>query len=214
GLHYLIREAAGAGGGAQLPTPDATGNINMSATSGKVALVTSTAALTCGSACHAAAGVRDYIGYGSANDLEGPGAAPTLPHPTRDLRAAAGATDTDNNAADFAAGAPNPRNASGGGGGTRIHDIEGAAHISPMNGQAVTGIPGVVTAKTTNKFFMQDPTPDANLATSEGIVVFTSPPPTVAVGDSVTVNGTANEFRPGGSSGATNLTTTAIVSPP
>src|SRR5262249_52594703 len=68
GLHYLIREAAGAGGGAQLPTPDATGNINMSATSAKVALVTSTAALTCGSVCHAAAGVRDYIGYGSAND--------------------------------------------------------------------------------------------------------------------------------------------------
>src|SRR5919106_2856391 len=35
GRHYLVQEAAGAGGSQDLPTPNATGNISMSATSGK-----------------------------------------------------------------------------------------------------------------------------------------------------------------------------------
>jgi predicted extracellular nuclease len=213
GVHYLVGEAAGAGGGAALPTPDATGSTNMSASSGKVAVVTTTAALTCGSVCHAAAGVRDFVGYGSANDHEGAGTAPTISNTTADLRAAAGATDSDNNAADFAAGAPTPRNKAAGGGGTRIHDIQGAAHISPKNGQPVTGVPGIVTAKTGTLFWMQDPSPDAAPSTSEGIEVFTSTAPAVAVGDSVTVSGTVSEFRPGGASGATNLTTTEITGP-
>ena len=38
GHHYLIGEAAGAGGTQNLPTPQVTGTINLSATSGKVAL--------------------------------------------------------------------------------------------------------------------------------------------------------------------------------
>ena len=38
GKHYLIQEAAGAGGTLFLPDPDATGTIAMSATAGKVAL--------------------------------------------------------------------------------------------------------------------------------------------------------------------------------
>src|SRR6187399_526074 len=42
GGYYLVQEAAGAGAGASLPTPDATGAIAMSATTGKVALVSST----------------------------------------------------------------------------------------------------------------------------------------------------------------------------
>ncbi len=43
GGHYLVQEGAGAGGTTALPTPDATGAIAMSATAGKVALVTSAA---------------------------------------------------------------------------------------------------------------------------------------------------------------------------
>ena len=65
-----MQEAHGAGGTTPLPTPDATGTIAMSATAGKVALVTSAAALTCGADCDAAAGVRDFVGYGAANDFE------------------------------------------------------------------------------------------------------------------------------------------------
>ncbi len=41
GSYYLVQEAQGAGGTTPLPTPDATGTIAMSGTSGKVALVTS-----------------------------------------------------------------------------------------------------------------------------------------------------------------------------
>ena len=48
---------------------------------------------------------------------------------------------------------------------------------------------------------MQDPNPDSNDATSEGIFVFTSSAPAVSVGDAVRVGGTVQEFRSGGASG-------------
>src|SRR5256886_10458659 len=35
---------------------------------------------------------------------------------------------------------------------TFIHDIQGAAHISPLNGQTLGNVPGIVTAKRTNGF--------------------------------------------------------------
>jgi hypothetical protein len=97
--------------------------------------------------------------------------------------------------------------------GTRIRDIQGAAHISPLNGQTVNNVPGIVTARTSNGFYLQDPNPDTNDGTSEGIFVFTSTAPIVAVGDSIQVSGTVSEFRPGGSGGSGNLTTTQISSP-
>src|SRR5919109_46489 len=94
-----------------------------------------------------------------------------------------------------------------------IHDIQGAAHISPRAGQTVSNVNGIVTAKRSNGFYVQDPNPDADPATSEGIFVFTSSAPSsVNVGDAVKVNGRVQEFRPGGSSSA-NLTTTELTSP-
>ncbi|WP_051503201.1 MULTISPECIES: endonuclease/exonuclease/phosphatase family protein [Nostocales] len=96
-------------------------------------------------------------------------------------------------------------------GNIRIRDIQGTAHISPLNGQAVNNVPGIVTAIASNGFYLQDPNPDNNDATSEGIFVFTSSAPTVSVGSSILVNGTVSEFRPGGS--VDNLTTTQITSP-
>jgi uncharacterized protein len=94
---------------------------------------------------------------------------------------------------------------------TPIHNIQGATHISPLNGTTVR-TNGTVVAKTTNGFWMQDPTPDADEATSEGIFVFTSAAPTVAVGDAVSVSARVQEFRPGGASNG-NLTTTELTSP-
>ncbi|MGE3913291.1 MAG: endonuclease/exonuclease/phosphatase family protein, partial [Chloroflexota bacterium] len=94
---------------------------------------------------------------------------------------------------------------------TRIREIQGAAHISPLVGQAVTSVPGIVTALKNNGFYLQDPSPDADNATSEAIFVFTSSVPTVSVGMSVLVNGNVAEFRPGGA--ATNLTITEITGP-
>ena len=94
----------------------------------------------------------------------------------------------------------------------RIHEIQGAAHRSPLEGQLVGTVPGIVTAKRSNGFNLQDPDPDASDATSEGIFVFTgTAPASIAVGDAVTVNGSVSEFRPGGA--ATNLSTTELISP-
>jgi predicted extracellular nuclease len=216
GGHYLVQESAGAGGTTPLPTPDATGSILMSATAGKVALVTASGALTCGADCDTAAGVKDFVGYGSANDFE-TAPAPGLSNTTAALRGTG--PDTDNNAADFTAGTPNPRNTGStepppdpGVPGLSIADIQGAAHRSPREGVKVAEVPGVVTARTGNGFWFQDPSPDADPATSDGLFVFTSSAPTVAVGDAVTVTGFVAEFRPGGAT-STNLSTTELTTP-
>jgi hypothetical protein len=96
---------------------------------------------------------------------------------------------------------------------TPIHDIQGAGHISAKVGQSVSNVNGIVTAKRANGYYMQDPSPDATDATSEGIFVFTSSAPTsVSVGDAVRVSGQVQEFRPGGAS-SINLTTTEIAFP-
>lgn len=111
--YYLVQEAAGAGGSTALPTPDATGSLAMSGSKGKVALVSNTTALTCESSCVGTTGVVDFVGYGPANEYEGTGPAPTLSNTTADSRTPVG-TDTDDNAADFTAGAPTPQNSGGG----------------------------------------------------------------------------------------------------
>lgn len=93
-----------------------------------------------------------------------------------------------------------------------IHDIQGAGHISPLNGAHVV-TSGIVTAVDTTGargFWIQDPNPDANDATSEAIFVFTGAVPTVSVGDAVRVEGDVNEFK---GSDANNLTITEIDSP-
>ncbi|MEU9448477.1 endonuclease/exonuclease/phosphatase family protein [Streptomyces sp. NPDC048277] len=100
--------------------------------------------------------------------------------------------------------------------GLRIHDIQGTTRISPYAGQKVTDVPGIVTATRTygssRGFWLQDPTPDDNPATSEGVFVFTSSTPKVAVGDSVTVSGTVSEYVPGGASTG-NQSLTEITKP-
>jgi uncharacterized protein len=94
----------------------------------------------------------------------------------------------------------------------RIHEIQGAAHRSPLEGQAVSDVPGVVTARVSNGFFYEDESPDGDPATSEGLFVFTGSAPSVAVGDAVEVDGLVTEFRPGGATGS-NLTQTELTSP-
>lgn len=107
GQYYLIQEAAGAGGTTPLPAPDASGGIAMSANNGKVALTTSTVALT--GSCPAGGTVVDFVGYGTANCFE-TAATPALTNTTAALRGDNGCTETDSNSADFAIVAPNPRN--------------------------------------------------------------------------------------------------------
>jgi predicted extracellular nuclease len=92
-----------------------------------------------------------------------------------------------------------------------IHDIQGASHVSPHAGEVVS-TNGIVTARSTNGFWIQDQNPDADDATSEGVFVFTSSAPTAFVGDAVHVNARVQEFRPGSSANG-NLTTTELSSP-
>ena len=321
GEYYLVREAQGAGGTQPLPDPDAAGTIAMSATAGKVALVTNATALSgCGADCQAVPAVRDFVGYGTANDFE---TAPAggLSNTTAARRLQGGCRDTDNNSADFAIVAPTPRNSasatnscgapgvtatspangatqapvdtsisitfnepvdlapgaitvgcsssgphpgttSGGpttytfdpatdfvrnetctvtveadavadrgdppenmagdytfsfsttGLALRIHDIQAAQHLSPHDDDFVAGVPGVVTARASNGFWFQDPQPDDDERTSEGIFVFTGAAPAVTIGQALAVNGQVQEFRAGGDIPSNdNLTITEIVAP-
>jgi len=320
GGYLLVAEGAGANGVNNLPTPEVTGSIAMSATAGKVAVVNTTTALT---GCTASASIQDFVGYGTtANCNEGGANAPAPSTTTADLRALNGCTDVNNNGSDFSAGPPNPRNsatatnvcagaghtnpsgvgasnpnsglpasstlltvtvtpgtnpvstgiavvvdltpiggsanqtffddgsngdvtpgdnvysytatvgavasgtktlnatitdAQGGSGAASISftvtlppvtimQIQGHGTASLLNGQTVTTNGNVVTAKKSNGFFMQDPIGDGDLTTSDGIFVFTSSAPAVAVGDQVNVTGKVQEF-----SGSTELSNTPTV---
>jgi uncharacterized protein len=119
GGRYLVGEGAGTGGTTPLPTPDAAGAINMSGTTGTVALVTGADPLTCLTAadCVADPRVKDLVGYGTALVREGSGPAAGAGNSASVARGTTLA-DTDDNAADFTAGAPTPQNAASGGGTT------------------------------------------------------------------------------------------------
>src|SRR5213592_3520095 len=113
GRYYLVELVSNADVGAALPPADATGTSNLGGTSGKIALVRGAAALTCGASagsCSADPLVADFVGYGSASDFEGAGSAAGLSNTSAALRANDGCTDTGDNATDFAAAEPAPRN--------------------------------------------------------------------------------------------------------
>lgn len=132
GKYYLVAMSTAGTTGSALPTPDATGGTAMAAAAGKVALVNSTTALSGGNPS-GTSGLQDLVGYGStANGYEGSGPTPAPSATLAVLRGASGATDTDNNAADFATGTPNPRN-----GGS----VSAAPVITSTN--AVSGFVGV-----------------------------------------------------------------------
>jgi uncharacterized repeat protein (TIGR01451 family) len=77
-----------------------------------------------------------------------------------------------------------------------IFDIQGAGTASPHAGYYVTTSDNVVTAVASDGFFIQTPDAraDADDDTSNGIMVYTSSTPTVAVGDVVNVTGEVKEY--------------------
>lgn len=93
---------------------------------------------------------------------------------------------------------------------TRIFQIQGRAHLSPLNGQTVANVPGLVTALAGTGFYLQDPDGDGDPATSDAIYIYTGSAPTVRVGQQLIVGGTVSEYRSGGSN---NLTMTEITAP-
>jgi hypothetical protein len=128
GQYFLIGEASGGANGVALPATDATGSINLSATSGKVALVFGTGGLPA-STCPGDDGaspfnpvnsnILDFVGYGGTpttvgNCYEGSGPAAfssTNPNARSAIRTSS-CTDTNVNSADFSnpTTAPSARN--------------------------------------------------------------------------------------------------------
>lgn len=96
--------------------------------------------------------------------------------------------------------------------GISIHDIQGAGHISPLNGKEVKGIQGIVTAIRNDGFYIQENQPDGNYATSEGLLVTTQKSPSVHIGDEVILDGIIDEYVPGGISTG-NLSITSLRNP-
>jgi VCBS repeat-containing protein len=98
GGYYLIGGASGGVAGSALPTPDFSSTLNMAAGAGKLRLMNTGV-------------LADFVGYGAtATEFEGSGPAPTASNTTADFRGSSGCQDTDNNATDFSAALPSPRN--------------------------------------------------------------------------------------------------------
>ncbi len=143
GQYYLVKLATTTG--TALPTPDASGSINMSGSAGKVVLASVATGLACngGSApCSTAqlAQIEDLVGYGSANFFEGT-AAPAPSSSLALLRAANGCTDSDRNGSDFATGTPAPRNTAStfnacGGGGSNAPIVPNCPDAIAVSGTA------------------------------------------------------------------------------
>lgn len=104
--YYLIAfKVGGSGNGVDLPVIDAaTESFELSGSTGRVALVNSTAA----NAGPTSPGVIDYVGYG-ANAIDFEGSKAPSPSSTQSIVRAVEGVDTDNNGSDFKNAAPNPR---------------------------------------------------------------------------------------------------------
>jgi len=176
GQYFLVQQAGGTTG-SPLPNPDYVAGepINLSSSAGKVAIINSTTSLGCNggsSPCNTAQLelIIDLVGYGNANFFEGAGAAPTLSNTTAALRVNGGCTDTDNNAADFTAGAPAPRNTS-----TAFNVCSGTPAVAMLTFSPAPGVftnPVDVTISTTTEDAViyytlngSDPTQESTLFT-------------------------------------------------
>lgn len=207
--HYLVAAATSGDVGAPLPTADATGDTNLSASKGTVFLVNQSTALTApatGSITGNAA-IVDLVGFGSTNTYEA-APAPAGSSAESVSRSATG-SDTDDNAADFTATAPTPQ----GSGATppppvdepiTIAELQGDGATTPYPNQTVTTT-GVVTAAYPTGgfygFYLQTPGTGGavDLSThkaSDAVFVYQRQGAvTVQVGDHVQVTGTATDFK-------------------
>ncbi|WP_165822685.1 OmpL47-type beta-barrel domain-containing protein [Paenibacillus montanisoli] len=179
--YYLVQGAKGSGGTLDLPTPDATGNLNLSATAGKAALSKTSDTIT----AKADANVVDYVGFGStASEFEGsgPAAAPSNTKsverkandgtdPTADGAGKGNGLDTDDNKNDFVAADPNPQNTTTPiepSLGPTISDIKATEADGTLvnEGQTLT-VEGTVTVANqivgSNSYYIQDSTGGINV---------------------------------------------------
>lgn len=91
-----------------------------------------------------------------------------------------------------------------------IAEINGNKFLSPYSGQTVTGVTGLVTAKSSAGFFIRSTTPDDDPRTSESLYVYSSTAgANLTVGDIISLDGKVSEYR----SAATYLYLTELGSP-
>lgn len=96
-----------------------------------------------------------------------------------------------------------------------VHAIQGNDDVSPYAVNSIVATEGIVTARTSNGFFLQTPDAEADMdaGSSEGVFVFTSaaPPASAAVGNRVRVNATLDEYNPGGQLPLTELKNATVI---
>ncbi|HEV2834171.1 MAG TPA: DNA/RNA non-specific endonuclease, partial [Pyrinomonadaceae bacterium] len=111
GEYFLVQFASGGANGAPLPvSPNIAGDINMSATTGKIALVSNSISLSGSCPNGSDPDIVDFLGYGSsASCFEGTTRAPAPNNTNALFRKSNGTQDTNQNGTDFQTGAPNPR---------------------------------------------------------------------------------------------------------
>ncbi|GGF31270.1 hypothetical protein GCM10011519_00820 [Marmoricola endophyticus] len=211
--HYLVALAKGTGGSTALPTPDATGDVAMSATAGTVLLARGTsriADLPTGSV--ARDDVIDLVGFGASNTYEK--APATGAGNTAAVSRDTAGTDTDDNSADLSATAPDPQST---GSGTTtpppgaptdltIAQIQGTGAASPFAGRPVR-TEGVVTASYPTGgfagYYLQTPGTGGDLGSShdasDAVFVYLGGSATASsypsIGAHVQVTGTVSEFN-------------------
>ncbi len=185
GGYYLIQLSAGGGGTTELPTPDASGSINMSGTKGKVALVENKTDAISGIADTA---VVDFVGFGAANEYEGTAPTGTLSATKSASRTTPG-VDTDDNSADFTVGAPSPMNSGGDvvdPPDPPIPSITAIAEARKM-AEGTVAVKGIVTYIDGKNVYIQD--------SEAGINIYGDAPAGIAIGDEYVVTGTVGEYN-------------------
>jgi predicted extracellular nuclease len=96
-------------------------------------------------------------------------------------------------------------------GGTAINQIQGITHRSPMDGETIAKVSGVVTAVDGEGFYLQSQVSDGDDRTSEAIYVDLQTYSKAKPGDLVLVeNGWVREWNPAGL-GENSLTITTLV---
>lgn len=209
--HYLVQEAAGSGGTTDLPTPNATGTTAMGGTGFQVWLADTTAALTppAGTVAAGTPNIVDFVGAGSAASFETAKAA--APSNTTSVSRNAAGADSDDNSADFTAGAPEPQSSDSQPPpppttvDKTIAEIQGTDSASPFAGDPSTYVRtrGVVTAAyPTGGFYgfvIQTPGTgtgtDATPGASDGLFVYQTTGGVAGhVGDYVEVTGLVTEY--------------------
>ena len=220
GQYLLIQEASNAAVGAPLPSPDVIDAtpIAMAAGAGKVALVNTTTPLGCNGAttpcsAPALAQIVDLVGYGNTDFFEGAHPTAATSNTTAAIRKTAGCTETDDNSADFAIGAPTPRNTL-----SPLNPCGGSAPVVATCGGALTTAEGStatrnVTASDTDGTVVDIQITNVNPSPAPGSITLGSLTPAGAVGGTASATITVDASVPAGSYSVQVTATNSDASP-